>query len=70
MKIGKYMSMRKNYLKNKLYDFFVRKNRRVCYEYERYVREHIEEHHLHRLAHIKLLIKLNWFYRIKKENTP
>ncbi len=57
-------------IKNKLYDFFVKKNGRVCYEYERYVREHIQEHHLHRFAHIKLLIKLNWFYRVKKKNTP
>lgn len=62
--------MRKKWLKNKLYDFFVKKNGRVCYEYERYVREHIQEHHLHRFEHIKLLIKLNWFYRVKKGNTP
>lgn len=57
-------------IKDKLYTFFVRRNGRVWYEYERYVREHIQEHHLHRLAHIKLLLKLNWFYRIKKGNTP
>lgn len=57
-------------IKDKLYEFFVRKNGRVWYEYERYVREHIQEHHLHRFAHIKLLVKLNWFYRVKKENTP
>lgn len=57
-------------LKDKLYDYAVKKNGRVWYEYERYVREHIEEHHLHRFSHIKLLIKLNWFYRVKKGNTP
>lgn len=57
-------------IKDKLYEYFVRKNGRVCYEYERYVREHIQEHHLHRFEHIKLLIKLNWFYRVKKGNTP
>ncbi len=57
-------------IKKKLYNYFVRKNGRVWYEYERYVREHIEEHHLHRFRHIRVLIKLNWFYRIKKGNTP
>lgn len=62
--------MQKNWLKNKVYDFFVKKNGRIWYEYERYVREHMQEHHLHRFAHIKLLIKLNWFYRVKKSNTP
>lgn len=57
-------------LKDKIYDVLVKKNGRVWYEYERYVREHIEEHHLHRLRHIYLLLKLNWFYRVKKGNTP
>ena len=57
-------------IKDKLYNFFVRKNGRVWYEYERYVREHLQEHYLHRFRHFKLLIKLNWFYRVKKENTP
>ena len=51
-------------------NFFVRKNGRVWYEYERYVREHMEEHHLHRIRHLRVLFKLNWFYRIKKGNTP
>lgn len=59
-----------NTIKNKIYNYLVRKNGRVWYEYERYVREHIEEHHLHRMRHIKLLLKLNWFYRVKKGNTP
>lgn len=57
-------------LKDKLYNYFVRKNGRIWYEYERYVREHLEEHHLHRFKHLKLLLKLNWFYRVKKRNTP
>lgn len=56
--------------KDKLYNFFVRKNGRVWYEYERYVREHMEEHRLHRFKHLIVLFKLNWFYRIKKGNTP
>lgn len=57
-------------LKDKLYNYFVRTNGRVWYEYERYVRENIEEHRLHRLKHLRLLLKLNWFYRVKKGNTP
>ncbi|MDE6743282.1 MAG: hypothetical protein K2J95_05330 [Lachnospiraceae bacterium] len=57
-------------LKDKMYNYFVRKNGRIWYEYERYVREHMEEHRLHRFNHIRLLIKLNWFYRVKKGNTP
>lgn len=57
-------------LKDKLYNYFVRTNGRVWYEYERYVREHMEEHRLHRLKHLRILLKLNWFYRVKKGNTP
>lgn len=57
-------------LKDRLYEYFVRKNGRVWYEYERYVREHMEEYHLNRFSRLKVLFKLNWFYRIKKGNTP
>ena len=57
-------------IKDKIYNILVRKNGRVWYEYERYVREHMEEHHLHRLRHIRILVQLNWFYRVKKGNTP
>lgn len=57
-------------IKEKLYNYFVRKNGRVWYEYERYVREHMEEHKAHRFRHLIILLKLNWFYRVKKGNTP
>lgn len=57
-------------LKEHLYNSFVRKNGRVWYEYERYVKEHMEEHRLHRLRHLRVLFKLNWFYRVKKQTTP
>lgn len=57
-------------LKDRMYNYFVKKNGRVWYEYERYVREHMEEHRLHRFRHLRVLIKLNWFYRVKKGNTP
>lgn len=52
------------------YDYFVRKNPGVQYEYERYVMEHISEHKKNRLGHWKFLCKLNWHYRIKKEKAP
>ena len=57
-------------IKDKIYDRLVKRNECVRYEYERYVREHLEEHRLHRFRHIKLLLKLNWFYRVKKADTP
>lgn len=65
-----YIKRRNTVIKDKLYNYFVRKNGRVWYEYERYVRENMAEHRLHRFRHIKVLIKLNWFYRVKKGNTP
>ncbi len=57
-------------LKDKFYDYFVKKNGRVQYEYERYVREHIIEHRLYRYRHLRVLLKLNWFYRVKKSTVP
>ncbi|SDB30188.1 polysialyltransferase family glycosyltransferase [Eubacterium oxidoreducens] len=57
-------------IKDALYNYFVRKNGRVWYEYERYVREHLEEHKTNKVGHILLLLKLNWFYRVKKGETP
>lgn len=57
-------------IKDKIYNWLVRKNGRVWYEYERYVREHMEEHRIHRLRHLRILLKLNWFYRVKKNTTP
>ncbi len=53
-----------------MYNALVRKNGRVWYEYERYVREHMVEYHQNRFARLKILFKLNWFYRVKKGNTP
>ena len=57
-------------IKDKIYNKCVRENGRVWYEYERYVKEHITEHDTHRLQHLLVLFKLNWFYRVKKGNTP
>ncbi len=53
-----------------LYDYFVGKNLRVKYEYERYVKEHLDEHYLNRFKHFRLLAKLNIEYRLKKRKVP
>lgn len=57
-------------IKDKLYDYVVRKNENVRYEYERYVMEHTVEHYENRRKHWKILWKLNWHYRVKKKNEP
>ena len=57
-------------IKNCVYSWFVNKNANIKYEYEKYVQEHIEEHKLQRWKHIRLLLKLNWFYRVKKSEGP
>ncbi len=57
-------------VKDKLYNWAVRKNENVRYEYERYVMEHTEEHYENRFKHWKMLWKLNWHYRVKKKNEP
>lgn len=54
-------------IKDKIYNLLVRKNSDVQNEYERYVMEHIEEHKTSRTKHWKILIKLNWHYRVKKK---
>lgn len=57
-------------IKDRLYDYVVRKNENVRYEYERYVMEHTIEHYENRRKHWKILWKLNWHYRIKGNNSP
>lgn len=57
-------------LKDKLYDYVVRKNPNVRYEYERYVMEHIDEHYTGRTKHWKVLGALTWHYRVKKKTEP
>lgn len=57
-------------LKDSLYNWVVRKNQFVRYEYERYVIEHIQEHSKHRFAHWKILCRLLMHYRVKKNTTP
>ena len=48
----------------------VRKNENVQYEYERYVMEHIEEHHKNHGKHWEILFKLKWHYQVKKKKEP
>ncbi len=57
-------------LKDGIYNWMVRKNDKVRYEYERYVMEHTIEHYEHRFVHWKILWKLTWHYRVKKKETP
>lgn len=57
-------------LKDKFYNFIVRKNERVRIEYESYVNSHLEEHHKNRMKHWQILMKINWHYRILRKTTP
>lgn len=54
-------------IKEKLYDFLVRRNKHVMLEYERYVNDHKYEHNKNRFRHWIILIKLKWHYEIRKE---
>lgn len=55
-------------LKDRLYTYFVRRNEKVRYEYERYVIENIDEHKKKRIKHLFILFKLNWHYCVRKKN--
>ena len=57
-------------LKDAIYDYFVRKNKSVQNEYENYVMGHLEEHDKNRAKHWRLLLRLNWHYRILGKSTP
>ena len=57
-------------IKDKLYDYVVRKNENVRYEYEKYVVDNIDEHNKRRFKHWKFLWKLFVHYRIKKRKEP
>ena len=62
--------MAKRKLKDRLYHFFVEKNRYVQKEYETYVEDHLDEHEKRRSKHWWLLLRLNWHYRIMRKSTP
>ena len=56
-------------LKDKLYYLLVEKNPSIREEYQSYVRSHPDEHRFDRKRSLKLLLKLNWHYRIlRKKN--
>ena len=57
-------------IKDKLYYFLVQKNPSICKEYQGYVDSHKEEHLKNRKKHWKLLLRLNWHYRIRRKKTP
>ena len=52
--------------KESFYNFWVRKNIKVKYEYERYVMDHIHEHRAKKLKHWMVLFRLNMHYRVFK----
>ena len=41
-------------VKDNLYEYFVRKDKRIQYEYEKHVMNHMDEHKCHRIRH--------WFF--------
>lgn len=55
--------------KDKLFYFFAEKNENIQREYSAFVIEHIEEHRQKRWKHWKVLMRLNWHYRIKKRTS-
>ena len=56
-------------LKDKLYYLFVEKNPSIKNEYQSYVNAHKDEHSKHRAKSWRLLLKLNWHYRILRKKT-
>ncbi len=57
-------------LKDKMYYWLVIKNPAIREEYQNYVNTHQDEHFSKRTSSWKLLLKLNWHYRIKRKKTP
>ena len=57
-------------LKDKLYYLLVEKNPSIKKEYQDYVNAHKAEHAIGRGKSWKLLLKLNWHYRILRKKTP
>lgn len=57
-------------LKDSIYDFLVRKNEDVRYEYERYVQEHLTEHYESRGKHWKVLWNLKIHYQLQGREDP
>lgn len=57
-------------MNERFYNYFVRRNAFIRYEYERYVMEHLEEHKVNRFKQWKILFRLNWHYRIKECDKP
>lgn len=53
-------------IKDRIYNWLVRRNPDVQYEYERYVMENIKEHYESHSKHWKILLKLKWHYQVKK----
>lgn len=57
-------------IKDKMYYWLVIKNPSIRSEYQNYVNAHQHEHLQKRTKSWKLLLKLNWHYRVKRKKTP
>ncbi len=57
-------------LKDKMYYWLVIKNPSIRTEYQNYVNTHQDEHFKNRGKSWRLLLKLNWHYRIRRKKTP
>ena len=57
-------------IKDKLYYVLVEKNPSIRDEYQGYVNANQEEHIIDRTKHWRLLMKLNWHYRVLRKETP
>lgn len=55
--------------KDKLYYFLVEKNPSIREEYQGYINSHQDEHQKSRKKSWKLLLKLNWHYRVLRKKT-
>ena len=55
------------HIKWDVYNFLVKRNKNVEYEYERYVDEHKGEHNKNRVKHWVKLCGLKWHYEVRKE---
>ena len=55
--------------KDKLYHYFVEKNVNIRREYEYHVNQHMDEHQTNRLSHWGMLLRLNWHYRILRNQS-
>ena len=59
--------MKDSPVKDYLYYVLATKNKDISAEYDRFVNENIEEHYQNHMKHIRVLLGLNWHYRVLKK---